>query len=117
MNLSDPVKLVSQLLDLPILDKDDRWCGIVDDVEFTGGAGKEMRVKSLLVGPGAYAGRLPHWLYLVIEKVVGSHVARIPPAEIESIRSAVHLKCSAEEVGLHRTEDKVRSWIPRWGAM
>ena len=30
MNLDGSVKLVSQLLDLPIIDKDERWCGIVD---------------------------------------------------------------------------------------
>ena len=37
------LKLVSQLLDLPIIDKDERYCGIVDDVELTGGPGKETR--------------------------------------------------------------------------
>ena len=59
MSLKGTVKLVSQLLDLPIIDKDERWCGIVDDVELEGAAGKEMRVKALLVGPGAYSGRMP----------------------------------------------------------
>jgi hypothetical protein len=117
MNLEGPLKLVSQLIDLPILDKDKRWCGIVDDVELSGGAGRETRVAALLVGPGAYRGRLPHWLYWLVEKIAGARIARVPPAEIESIGSAVHLKCSAEQVGLHRTEDKVRWWIPRWGAL
>ena len=37
MKLAGSLKLVSQLLDLPILDKDERWCGIVDDVELEGG--------------------------------------------------------------------------------
>lgn len=117
MNLDDPVKLVSQLLDLPILDKDERWCGIVDDVELSGAPGKEIRVAALLVGPGAYRGRLPTWLYWLVEKVAGNRISRIPPVEVDEIGSAVKLKCRAEELGLHRTEDKARALIPRWGAM
>ena len=55
------LKLVSELLDLPLIDSDGRYCGIVDDVELSGSAGKELKLKALLVGPGAYAGRLPRW--------------------------------------------------------
>ena len=33
MTPDGPIKLVSQLLDLPLLDKDKRWCGVVDDIE------------------------------------------------------------------------------------
>ena len=53
MNIDAPLKLVSQLLDLPIIDSNERWCGIVDDIELDGVAGKDMRIKALLVGPGA----------------------------------------------------------------
>ena len=52
MKPGDPIKLVAELLDLPIMDKDGRYCGIVDDVELKGSAGKETRLDSLLVGPG-----------------------------------------------------------------
>jgi sporulation protein YlmC with PRC-barrel domain len=114
---SGPIKLVSQLLDLPIVDKDGRWCGVVDDVELYGSAGKEARIAALLVGPGAYEGRMPRWLFALVRKLAGSRITRVPVAEIESIASAVHLKCPANEVALHRTEDRVRAWIPRWGAL
>jgi sporulation protein YlmC with PRC-barrel domain len=117
VNLKDNVKLVSQLIDLPIVDKDDRWCGIVDDVELDGEAGKAMRVHALLVGPGAYSGRMPAWLFAIVRKIAGDRMARVPAGEIVQIGSMVKLACSAEALGLHRTEDKVRSWIPRWGAM
>lgn len=117
MKFSDPIKLVSQLLDLPIVDKDDRWCGIVDDVELDGGPGKPVKVKALLVGPGAYQGRMPTWMFWLARKLGGDRVARVPAAEIVEIDSAVKLKCTAEELGLHRTEDRVRSLIPRVGAM
>jgi hypothetical protein len=117
MKPASPIKLVSQLLDLPLVDKDERRCGVVDDVEFVGGAGKPMRIKALLVGPGAYEGRMPGWMFWVVGKVAGSRISRVPFDQIETISSAVHLKCPAEKVGLHVVEDRVRAWIPRKGAM
>jgi hypothetical protein len=117
MKPTAPVKLVSQLIDLPLVDKDERWCGVVDDVEFVGGPGKETRVKALLVGPGAYEGRMPAWMLWLVDKVAGTRISRVPFAEIETISSAVHLKCPAEKVGLHVVEDRVRAWIPRKGAL
>ncbi|MEO7366016.1 MAG: hypothetical protein ABIW03_06830 [Sphingomicrobium sp.] len=117
MKPTDRLKLVSELLDLPLLDKDKRYCGIVDDVEFSGGAAKALAIKALLVGPGAYEGRLPAWAFWLVVKLAGKRIARVPIGEIESISSAVHLKCPAEDIGLHRVEDRVRGWIPRKGAM
>jgi sporulation protein YlmC with PRC-barrel domain len=117
MNLKAPVKLVSQLLDLPIIDKDERWCGIVDDVELEGGAGKETRVTALLVGPGAYEGRMPGWMFWLTRKIAGDRMARVPADEIIEIGAVVKLKCAAEKLKLHAVENKVRVWIPRWGAL
>ena len=117
MNLRGPIKLVSQLIDLPIVDKDERWCGIVDDVELAGSAGKEMRVKALLVGPGAYEGRMPGWLFWLVGKIAGDRMARVPVDKIVAIGSRVKLSCAAEDIRLHAVENKVRAWIPRWGAL
>jgi hypothetical protein len=117
MKPTDKLKLVSQLIDLPLVDKDERWCGVVDDVEFDGRPGKPVRIKALLVGPGAYKGRMPGWLFWLVERTAGDRISRVPFAEIDSISSAVHLKCPAEKVGLHKVEDKVRAWIPRKGAL
>jgi len=112
-----PIKLVSQLLDLPLLDKNDRWCGVVDDVELQGSAGKETRIKALLVGPGAYRGRMPAWLFWFVQKIAGDHIVRVPVDKIDRIASAVHLNCSADDLQLHRIENHVRAWIPRKGAL
>lgn len=112
-----PIKIVSQLLDLPIVDKDKRFCGIVDDVELSGGAGKEVRVEALLVGPGAYEERLPRWMYWIVRKIGGDRIARVPVAEIVDIGSVVKLRSRAEDLKLHVVEDKARAWIPRVGAM
>ena len=35
MSAFDRLKIVSQLLDLPIIDKDERSCGVVDDLPAT----------------------------------------------------------------------------------
>ena len=112
-----PIKLISQLLDLPLIDKDDRWCGVVDDVELQGSAGKETRIKALLVGPGAYKGRMPKWMFWFVRKIAGERIARVPVQCIDRITSAVHLNCSAEELRLHTVEDKIRRRIPHWGAL
>ena len=117
MRRQDPIKLVADLLDLPIQDKEGRWCGIVDDVEFSGAAGKEARIAALLVGPGAYEGRMPAWLFWLVGKIGGDSIARVPFDKVERIHTAVQLNCRAEDVKLHRTEDRVRRWIPRWGAL
>lgn len=117
MNRDSPLKLVSQLLDLPIIDRDERWCGIVDDVEFEGGPGKEMRLKALLVGPGAYSGRMPGWAFRIVTAIAGKGMVRVPAREIIEIGSVVKLDCTAQKLGLHRSEDRMRSYIPRVGAM
>ncbi len=117
MKPSDPLKLVAELLDLPIMDKDGRYCGIVDDVELSGTAGKETRIKALLVGPGAYDGRLPRWAFWLTKKFVGDRVTRVPIDQVDQIHTVVRLKCRAEDVKLHQVEDRVRGWIPKRGAL
>jgi hypothetical protein len=117
MKIRDPIKLVSQLLDLPIIDKDERWCGIVDDVELVGSTKTKITIEALLVGPGAYEGRMPRWLFALVGKIASHRMTRIPIADVAEIDSAVKLRRKAEELDLHRVEDQVRSWIPRVGAM
>ena len=117
MKVTDPLKLVAQLIDLPIVDKDGRWCGIVDDIELDGSAGRPTRLKALLVGPGAYESRLPGWAYWLVRMIAGDRIVRVPMAKIDSITSAVKLNCRAETVHLSATENRVRGWIPHAGAM
>jgi len=117
MNLKSDIKLVSQLLDLPIVDDDERSCGIVDDVELSGGPGKETRIKALLVGPGAYRGRIPNWLFWLVKRIVGERMVRVPAGEVIEVGSVVKLRCRAEKLGLHESEDKAGAWIPKVGAL
>ena len=43
MKPSDPIKLVSQLLDLPIVDSEGAYCGVVDDIESPAGLSSRWR--------------------------------------------------------------------------
>ena len=117
MNPTDPIKLVAELLDLPIQDKDGRWCGVVDDVELSGSAGKQARLAALLVGPGAYRRRMPRWLFAISRAVLGDGLVRVPIAEVETIGSSVKLKCAATKLKLGSGDEKARAWIPRHGAL
>lgn len=117
MNPDARIKLVSQLLDLPLFDMEGKYCGIVDDVELAGGPGKPLELKALLVGPGAYRGRLPAWAMWLVKKVAGDRVTRVPMDKVRSIKSVVHLECPGRDLGLHKSETAAGKWIPRWGAL
>jgi sporulation protein YlmC with PRC-barrel domain len=111
------IKLVSELLDLPLIDSDGKYCGVVDDVEFDGEVGKTMRVKALLVGPGAYSGRMPGWVMALVRLVAGSRITRVSFAEIRTIGATVQLEGSGKALGLEKSEDRAERWIPHKGAL
>ena len=110
------IKLVSELLDLPLIDSDGRYCGLVDDVELKGQAGKPLRLEALLVGPGAYSGRLPRWAMSLLRMTAGDRLTRVPLGQIRTIGAAVQLQVPGTVLGLQRSEDRVERWIPRKGA-
>ena len=110
------IKLASELLDLPLVDGDGCYCGTVDDIEFAGDA-ESLAIKALLIGPGAYEGRMPRLLYWLVRKVAGNRITRVPIAKVQTIGSAVKLDCLGSELGLERGENAVAKWMPRWGAL
>jgi sporulation protein YlmC with PRC-barrel domain len=111
------IKLVAELLDLPLLDTEGKYCGIVDDVELSGGPGKELRLEALLVGPGAYRGRLPRWAMWLVAVVAGDRICRVPIDKVRTIDSVVHLDCAGRDLGLDKSEQAAGKWIPRKGAL
>jgi len=111
------IKLVSELLDLPLYDIDGKYCGVVDDIELTGRPGKDLKLKALLVGPGAYKGRLPGWAMWLVKKIAGDRITRVPMDKVRNIGAAVHLECSGWQLGLHKSERAAAEWIPRRGAL
>src|SRR5215218_812532 len=110
------IKLVSELLDLPLYDNDQKYCGVVDDVELIGRPGKALKVKALLVGPGAYDGRLPGWAMSLVRAIAGTRLTRVPMEKVRSINSMVHLECAGRDLGLDKSELAAGKCIPHWGA-
>jgi sporulation protein YlmC with PRC-barrel domain len=102
------LKLLAEVRDLQIVDKDGRNCGICDDIELEGGPGKALRIKALLVGPGAYEGRVPTWLFWLIERIAGSRMTRVPWSAVDKISARIFLNVTGEEVGLRKVEDR---WV------
>jgi sporulation protein YlmC with PRC-barrel domain len=99
--------VLSELRDLQIVDVDGRNCGICDDIEFEGGPGEPLRVRALLVGPGAYSRRLPSWAARLVAAVAGRSMVRVPWGAVEKITGRIYLSVTAESVGLRRTEDRL----------
>jgi len=113
MRRDDPLKLLSEVRDLQIVDRDGRNCGICDDIELEGAPGDPLKVAALLVGPGAYAHRLPHWASRSIAKLAGHRMTRVPWRAIDKISGRIYLSVTAETLGLRKTEDRLRTIFKR----
>lgn len=117
MKPNGSIKLVSGLRDLQIIDADGNRCGIVDEIEFDGTPGGPLTVKAILVGPGAYRGRLPNWAFWFVRLLAGDRIVRVPWIRVASIASEVRLSCPAAELGLRKAEDRARRYLPQKGAL
>lgn len=117
MKPNGKLKLVSQLMDLPLVDSEGAYCGIVDDIEMAGRPGRPLALKAILAGPGAYRSRLPNWALAVIRAVAGDRVTKVPIARVRSIGATVRLDAPAADLGLGVVERRAASFIPRWGAL
>jgi sporulation protein YlmC with PRC-barrel domain len=114
---SGRLKLVSGVRDLQIVDADGIHCGIADDIELEGKPGGPLRVKALVVGPGGYAKRLPHWWMAAVRLVAGDGVVRVPWEEVESVTSVIRLASPAAKLGLNRAEGKAGRFLPPIGGL
>ena len=113
MKRDQPLKLLSEVRDVQIVDCDGRNCGICDDVEFDGGPNNPLSVSALLVGPGAYGRRLPKWAARLMDKVAGGRVVRVPWQSVEKISGRIFLSVTGEAAGLRRIENRLRERFKR----
>jgi len=113
VNQGQPIKVFSELRDMQIIDCSGELCGMVDDVEFEGGAGSALKIKSLLAGPGAYEGRLPRWIWALVRRFSGEQVHRIPWGAVEHVTSRVTLNLEGPSLGLDRVERRLRPALAR----
>lgn len=109
------LKLAADLRDLQIEDSEGVFCGIVDDIELDGKPGGKLMVAALLVGPGAYRGRLPRWAGWLVAQLAGNGIVRVPWAEVTGIASVVKLRCAAHELGLGRADERAGRLLKRLG--
>ena len=113
MKAPDSVELVRHVLDRQVVDSNNVPCGKVDDVELTGGPGEPLRATALLVGPGAYARRLPVLARFIVRFVAGSRVVRVPWSEVSVLTEQVKLESRASELGLDRGESWAAAIVGR----
>jgi hypothetical protein len=111
------LRLLSQVRDLEIVDCEDRMCGIADEIELAGTPGEPLRIAALLVGPGAYGGRLPKWAFRLITAVAGRRVTRVPWEAVDIVAGDIRLKVKGEELGLRAKEAEYGRRIPRIPAL
>ena len=106
MRAADPKDIVRAYRDLLLVDREDKPCGMVDDVEMAQREGV-WEMTALLVGPGAWDHRRPHWLGRLLP---GRKLVRIEAADVASTTTEVRLLKRAEELGLATTERKLLHW-------
>jgi hypothetical protein len=110
--MSDEVDIGLAVLDHQLLDREERRCGKVDDLEIEGGPGESPRVVAILTGPDIWRSR-SRWLGAVADWIGGGGRVRIPWEEVAEVEAHVRLKKTAAEYGLGRGDDRVRPWIAR----
>lgn len=111
------VRLLTQVRDVQIVDRNDHDCGIVDDLELEGGPGEGLRVTAVLVGPGAYRARLPRWAMRLVALVAGDRVVRVPWGQVAYVSSTIQLEKPASAYGLAEAEERARRLLPGIGAV
>jgi hypothetical protein len=110
--MSEEVDIGLAVLDHQLLDREERRCGNVDDLEIEGGPGEAARVVAILSGPDVWRSR-SRCLGALAARIGGGGRVRIPWEEVAEVKSHVRLKKTAAEYGLGRGDDRVRSWIAR----
>ena len=99
------VDIFRQVLDHALLDADDWLCGTVDDIEVEGGALRDgvrepLRITALLVGPGAWAPRLPALFERMVPALFGRACVRVPWTEVSELGEQIKLRSRAAALGL-----------------
>ena len=107
------LKLVGEVRDLQIVDADGTHCGIADELEFEGDPGKKLKVRAILVGPGAYQFRLPKWMFSIVKRSFGDASVTIPWNEIAHITGRITLKRPGGAYGLLKAEKRYAQIVRR----
>ncbi len=109
---------VLDILDRQILDREKRFAGTVDDVEFGVAEDGQLSVVALLAGPGVLARRVGWrrfgaWLekFSVYATPGDDDPSRIPLARVADIGSAITVSMDHTEMGTEMTERWFRDHV------
>lgn len=113
------VNLGLRLLDDQLFDSDEHRCGRVDDIQLKGGPGTRTEVSALLVGPGAWTGRLRRPFAYPVEGLGPDYMHCIPWSEVVRVGTSVGLSRPARELGLETNDGRSVQWVgaPPQGTM
>jgi hypothetical protein len=100
------VDLAYRVLDLDLVDAEERRCGKVDDLELEGAPGETTYVGAIVSGTGALAARMPRRLRGLGARIFGSAVTKVGWRHVEKIEAAVVLDQPAADLDL-ATGDRV----------
>ncbi len=112
MSDQSEIDLALGVLDHQLVDRDGRRCGKVDDLELAGVESGNARVTAILVGPAAWRGR-GRLGRLLAAAARSREPARVAWREVARVDSAVHLRSSAEELGLGAGDRRAERWLQR----
>lgn len=105
------VDLGLRLMDDQLLDADEHRCGRVDDIQLNGAPGSRTEVSALLVGPGAWTGRLRRPFAYLVEGLGPDYMRCIPWSEVTRVGTAVALAHSAKDLGLEANDGRNVQWV------
>jgi sporulation protein YlmC with PRC-barrel domain len=100
-----------RLLDDQLFDSDEHRCGRVDDIQLEGGPGARTEVSALLVGSGAWTGRLRKPFAYLVEGVGPDYMHCIPWTEVTRVGTSVGLARPAKDLGLETAEGRSVQWV------
>jgi sporulation protein YlmC with PRC-barrel domain len=105
------VDLGLRLLDDQLLDVDEHRCGRVDDIQLKGAPGSRTEVSALLVGPGAWTGRLRRPFAYLVDGLGPDYMHCIPWSEVTRVGTSVGLSRSARDLGLASSDGRNVQWV------
>lgn len=106
-----PLDLYRLVLDHTLVDADGLQCGVVDDIEAEGKPGEPLAIVALLVGPGAWAPRLPAFFAIVSRLFAGTRLVRVPWSEVAGIDEQITLRSAATKLGLGVADRRAGRWL------
>jgi hypothetical protein len=100
--MGDEIDLAYRILDLDLVDSEERRCGKVDDLEFDGEPGGPVYVAAIVSGGSALRERFPRRLRNAGGLLFRGEATRVGWSEVEDFDSRIELRSTAADLGLAR---------------